>query len=82
MTNIDYISEKWRPIRRIRRHGYVHLVSSVFPIIYVGVYAEAQRRAGDWKECGAALAALFFNVMHLMRTTTGIVQANAFFEMV
>ena len=80
MTNIDYISEKWRPIRRIHRHGYIHLVSSVFPIVYVGVYAEAQRRSGDWKECGAALAALFFNVMHLMRTTTGIIQANAFLK--
>ncbi len=42
------------------------------------MYAEAQRRDGDNKELGAALAALMFNVLQLMRTVMGIVQLNAF----
>ncbi len=78
MSNIDFISEKWRPCRRTRRLGYTHLALSVFPIIYVALYAEAQRRDEDNKELGAALAALTFNVFQLMRTIMGLVQLNAF----
>ncbi len=44
----------------------------------MAVYAEAQRRAEDNKELGAALAALMFNLFQLMRTIMGIVQLNAF----
>ncbi len=42
------------------------------------MYAEAQRRAGDYKEFGAALAALMFNVFQLLRTIMATVQLNAF----
>ena len=78
MHNIDFISEKWRTCRRTRRLAHIHLASSIFPIIYVAVYAEAQRRDGDNKELGAALAALMFNVFQMMRTIMGLVQLNAF----
>ncbi len=78
INNIDFISEKWRPCRRTRRLAYTHLALSVFPIIYVAVYAEAQRRDEDNKEYGAALAALMFNVLQLMRTVMGLLQLNAF----
>ena len=78
MSNIDFISEKWRTCRRTRNLAYIHVASSIFPIIYVAVYAEAQRRDGDDKELGAALAALMFNVFQLMRTIMGILQLNAF----
>ncbi len=78
MSNIDFISEKWRTCRRTRNLAYINVASSIFPIIYVAVYAEAQRRDGDDKELGAALAALMFNVFQLMRTITGILQLNAF----
>ncbi len=76
--NIDFISEKWRTCRRTRKLAHYHLASSILPIIYVAVYAEAQRRDGDSKELGAALAALMFNVFQLMRTIMGWVQLNAF----
>ncbi len=78
MSNIDFISEKWRTCRRTRNLARIHIASSVFPIIDVAVYAEAQRRDGDDKELGAALAALMFNVFQLMRTAMGILQLNAF----
>ncbi len=78
MNNVDFISEKWRTCRRTRNLARIHVASSIFPIIYVAVYAEAQRRDGDNKELGAALAALMFNVFQLMRTIMGIVQLNAF----
>ncbi len=78
MNNIDFISEKWRTCRRTRTLARIHLASSIFPIIYVAVYAEAQRRAGENTEFGAALAALMFNVFQLLRTFMGIVQLNAF----
>ncbi len=45
MHNIDFISEKWRTCRRTRALARIHLASSIFPIIYVAVYAEAQHRA-------------------------------------
>ena len=78
MNNIDYISEKWRTCRRTRKLAHIHVASSILPIIYVAVYAEAQRRDGDSKELGAALSALMFNVFQLMRTIMGLVQLNAF----
>ncbi len=78
MHNIDFISEKWRKCSRTRILARIHLVSSIFPIIYVAVYAEAQRRAEENTEFGAALAALMFNVFQLLRTIMGIVQLNAF----
>ncbi len=78
MNNVDFISEKWRTCRRTRNLAHTHVASSIFPIIYVAVYAEAQRRDGDDKELGAALAALMFNVFQLLRTMMGIVQLNAF----
>ena len=78
MNNVDFISEKWRTCRRTRKLAHIHFASSILPIIYVAVYAEAQRRDEDYKEFGAALAALMFNVFQLMRTIMGIAQLNAF----
>ncbi len=78
MNNVDFISEKWRTCCRTRNLGYIHVASSIFLIIYVAVYAEAQRRDGDEKELGAALAVLMFNVFQLLRTMMGFVQLNAF----
>ncbi len=78
MGNIDFISAKWRTVRRTRRLAYTHLVLTIFPIMYVAAYAEAQRRVNDTKECGAALAALMFNLIQLMRTLMGMVQLDAF----
>ncbi len=78
MHNIDFISEKWRTCRRTRRLAHIHIASSIFPILYVAVYAEAQRRDQDNKELGAALAALMFNVFQLMRTMMGYLQVSAF----
>ncbi len=42
------------------------------------MYAEAQRRSNDHKEFGAALVALIFNVLQLLRTIMDILQLNAF----
>ncbi len=78
LNNVDFISEKWRTCRRTRNLARIHIASSIFPIVYVAVYAEAQRRDGDNKELGAALAALMFNVFQLMRTIMGVLQLNAF----
>ncbi len=78
MNNVDFISEKWRTCRRTRQLARIHLASNILPIIYVAVYAEAQRRDEDYKELGAALAALMFNIFQLLRTIMGWVQLNAF----
>ncbi len=50
MNNIDFISEKWRACRRTRKLARIHLASNIIPIIYVAVYAEAQRLPDDNKE--------------------------------
>ncbi len=78
MNNIDFISEKWRTCRRTRNLARIHFASYITTIIYVAVYAEAQRRDEDYKEFGAAVAALMFNVFQVLRTIMGIVQLNAF----
>ncbi len=78
LHNIDFISEKWRTCARTRTHARRHLAGSILPIIYVAVYAEAQRRDEDYKEFGAAIAALMVNVFQLLRTLMGILQLNAF----
>ncbi len=78
MSNVDFISEKWRTVRRTRRLAWIHVVSSIFPVLYVATYAEAQRRANDSKELGAALAALMFNLFQLLRTIMGMAQLHAF----
>ncbi len=62
MNNVDFTSEKWRACRRIRKLAHIHAASSILPIMYVAVYAEAQRRDGDNKELGAALEGLMFNL--------------------
>ncbi len=78
MHNIDFISEEWRTCGRTRKLGHIHIASSIFPTVIVALYAEAQRRDGDNKDLGAALAALLFYVFQLMRTVMGLVQLNAF----
>ena len=78
MSNIDFISEKWRTTRPTRRLASIHTISSIVPLIYVAVYAEAQRQARDEKELGAALAALMFNLLQLLRTVMRKVQVDAF----
>lgn len=80
MSNIDFITEKWRTIRYTRKLANIHMLSSVVPLIYVAVYAEAQREAKDDKELGAAMAALLFNLIQFLRTVMGKVQLNVFAE--
>ena len=71
MHNIDFISEKWPTVRKTRTLACVHIISSVVLCVYVAVYVEAQRQCGDSKELGAAIAALMFNLIQLLRTVTG-----------
>ena len=78
MHSIDFISEKWRTCSSTRNHAHVNLILSRLPIMYIAIYAEAQRKDQDHKELGAALAALLFNLFQLMRTIMGLVQLNAF----
>ncbi len=78
MSNIDFISGKWRTVRRTRQYGLLHRVLSMLPVIYITIYAVAQARAEDAKELGAALAALMFNLYQLLRTLMGMAQLHAF----
>ncbi len=78
MARVDFISGKLRTCRLTRQLARIYVASFIFPIIYVTVYAEAQRQANDYKEFGAAVAALMFNVFELLRAIMEIVQLNAF----
>ena len=78
MNNIDFISEKWRTVRRTRTLAYAHMISSVVPCLYVAVYAEAQRQNKDSKELCAAMAVLIFNLIQLLRTLMVKVQLEVF----
>ena len=80
ISSIDFLSEKWRSIQHTRNLVRMHIICSILPVFYVAVYAEAQRRNGDFKEYGAALVALFFNLWHFIRTLFGNVQVDAFLK--
>ncbi len=78
MSNIDFITEKWRTCRRTRNLANVHLFLSIVPMIYIAVYAEAQHRDQNNKELGAALVAILLNLFHLPRAIMGLVQLSPF----
>ena len=80
MRKVDFITEKWRTVRWIPTLAYTHILSSIIPCSYVAVCAEAQRQNKDSKELGAAMAALIFNVIQLLRTLMGNVRQEAFVE--
>ena len=78
IDNMCKITEKWRTCRRARALTKVQMTAAIITIVYVGVYAEAQRREGNVKEFGAALAALVFIVTQLIRAVMGRMRLNAF----
>ncbi len=78
MKIFDFISEKWRTCRRTRHLAHIHVASSIVALTYITVYAEGQRRTGNNNELGAVLAAILFNIFHLMPTVPGILRPNAF----
>ncbi len=78
LNGLDYISEKWRTVRHTRKLARIHAVLTVLPMLYVATYAEAQRRDSDYKEMAAALVAISFNLFHLLRTVSGMMQLDAF----
>ena len=80
LSSIDFLSEKWRTVRRTRKLVRMHIVGSILPVFYVAVYADAQRRNGDFKEYGSALVALFFNLWHFIRTLFGNIQVDAYLK--
>ncbi len=74
----DFISSNWKTVRRTRRRGQMHVIFVFVPMIYMTVYIVAQQRNGDYQEMGAALLALAFAVLHLIRTVVGLWQLLIF----
>ncbi len=70
----QFVGENWMSVRRTRKVLQIHLLSSMFPLIYIAVYAEAQRRDGDNKEFGASSGGAF-----VKRAPIGVVMLNTFY---
>ncbi len=71
----DFISSTWRSVRKTRRRGQLHVAFVFIPMIYISVYISFQHVNRDYKEMGAALLALAFAVLHLVRTFYGSLAA-------
>ena len=76
MSNIDFITGKWMTIRRARHLASFHIISIVLIMVYVAAHPGAQHSKGY----DAALVAVFFKLIHFVRTNTGVVQVNAVLE--
>ncbi len=74
----DFISSSWKSVRRTRRRGQLHIVFVFVPMIYMSVYIAVQYQNRDFQEMGAALLALAFAVLHLIRTIVGLWQLHIF----
>lgn len=74
----DFISPTWRSVRETRWKGKLHVAFVLIPISYICVYMYFQHKNKDYKEMGAALLALAFAVLHLLRTFMGLWQLHMF----
>ncbi len=74
----DFISSSWKSVRHTRRRGQMHVVLVFVPMIYMSVYIASQYQNRDFQEMGAALLALAFAVLHLVRTIVGLWELHIF----
>eukprot|EP00171_Calliarthron_tuberculosum_P002857 IDg2857t1 len=77
---LDFISPKWKSVRKTRHEGIVYLFSSIPPLAYVIFYIHLQNLDKDYKEMAAATTAAVFCLVHIMRTIWGLVQLHVFQE--
>eukprot|EP00171_Calliarthron_tuberculosum_P020469 IDg20469t1 len=77
---LDFISPKWKSIRKTRHDGIVYLVSSILPLAFVVFYIHLQKLAEDYKEMAAATTAAVFCLVHIMRIIWGFIQLHVFKE--
>lgn len=78
LNAFDFISNKWRTVKRTRRLGRRYLILLFLPICYVSIYAEAQRQIGNYQEMCAAGLTIAFNMFNVVRTLMGLMQINSF----
>ncbi len=74
----DFISSTWKSVRDTRRRGKLHVACVYIPMTYISVYIYFQHVNRDYKEMGAAILALAFAVLHLVRTFMGLWQLHMF----
>ncbi len=76
--NHDFISAKWKSVKKTRRRGLTHFFVITLPMAYILAYICIQSKSGDFKEVGAAAVALCFAWLHLSRTFWGLWQLYEF----
>lgn len=74
----DFISAKWKTVRRTRHSGLLHLSVSLPPVLYIIFYAHLQRISGDYKEMWTAITAAVLCLFNVIRTLWGLLQLYAF----
>ncbi len=74
----DFINSSWKSVRKTRHRGQWHVILVFVPMIYMSAYIYFQYQFGDYKEMSAAILALFFAVLHLVRTIAGLWQLHIF----
>lgn len=76
----DFISAKWKSIKRTRRAGHFHLTVSLPPVAYIVFYVHLQRISGDFKEMWAAITAAVLCLFNVIRSFWGLMQLHAFLK--
>lgn len=75
---VDYISGKWKSVRRTRRIGYSCLFFSIGPMLAVVAYAAVHGLAQDYQEMMTAASALVLTLYCMARTIWGLAQLRMY----
>ena len=73
----DFISSNWKSLRETRKNGQIHVILVLIPMFYVGFYIYVLGLRRDFK-LGAAVFAVAFASLHLLRTVVALWQLIIF----
>ncbi len=75
---LDFITDKWKPIRATRRNGLIQFCISLPCLAYMAFYIYLQMKDKDYKEAAAAMTVAVLNIYHVLRTVWGLIQLHEF----
>ncbi len=75
---LDFITEKWKPIRETRRNGLVQFFVSLPCLGYMAFYIHLQMKDKDYKEAAAAMTVAVLNMYHVLRKVWALIQIYEF----
>lgn len=78
VASLDFISPHWKTVRDSRHDAQYHLFIAIAPTALIIFYIYLQINSGDYKEMAAAIVALMFSFLDVVRTVWAIAQLAQF----